>query len=84
MPPRIDGRLHLAKFYVDDAISGTSTIGRRAFQQMILDAENPAHPFDVIVVYDVKRFGRIDNDEAGYYRYRLRTGGSTKRCSIRS
>jgi len=67
--------LHLAKFYVDDAISGTSTIGRRAFQQMILDAESPAHSFDVIIVYDVKRFGRIDNDEAGYYRYRLRTQG---------
>ncbi|GAF80740.1 unnamed protein product, partial [marine sediment metagenome] len=30
--------LHLVKFYVDDAISGTSTLGRRAFQQMIGDA----------------------------------------------
>jgi site-specific DNA recombinase len=27
------------------------------------------------VVYDVKRFGRIDNDEAGYYRHILRTNG---------
>jgi len=67
--------LKLVKFYVDDAISGTSTLGRRAFQQMIADAEKPARPFGKIVVYDVKRFGRIDNDEAGYYRHRLRTNG---------
>jgi len=65
----------LVKFYVDDAISGTSTTGRRAFQQMIGDAESPTRRFDIIVVYDVKRFGRIDNDEAGYYRYILRTHG---------
>lgn len=67
--------LRLGKFYVDDAISGTSTVGRRAFQQMIEDAQRPAQTFDVIVVYDVKRFGRIDNDEAGYYRHLLRTNG---------
>jgi len=67
--------LRLAKFYVDDAISGTSTLGRRAFQQMIQDAKKTSHPFDTIVVYDVKRFGRIDNDEAGYYRHILRTNG---------
>ncbi len=67
--------LHLVKFYIDDAISGTSTLGRRAFQQMIGDAESLTQRFDIIVVYDVKRFGRIDNDEAGYYRYKLRTHG---------
>jgi len=42
---------------------------------MIQDAESPTRKFDLIVVYDVKRFGRIDNDEAGYYRHRLRTHG---------
>jgi len=67
--------LQLGKFYIDDAISGTSTLGRKAFQQMIEDAERPTRKFDLIVVYDVKRFGRIDNDEAGYYRHRLRTHG---------
>jgi len=67
--------LRLAKFYVDDAISGTSTLGRRAFQQMIADAQKSCRQFDKIIVYDVKRFGRIDNDEAGYYRHILRTHG---------
>lgn len=67
--------LQLGKFYIDDAVSGTSTVGRRAFQQMMLDAQKPEGPFDVIVVYDVKRFGRVDNDEAGYYRHVLRNHG---------
>ncbi len=67
--------LRLLEFYVDDAISGTSTLGRRAFQQMIKDAESATCRFDIIVVYDVKRFGRLDNDEAGYYRHILRSHG---------
>lgn len=67
--------LRLVKFYIDDAISGTSTLGRRAFQQMIEDAQKSIKHFDKIIVYDVKRFGRIDNDEAGYFRHILRTNG---------
>jgi len=63
------------RFYIDDAISGTSTLGRRAFLQMIADAEKPSCDFNKIIVYDVKRFGRLDNDEAGYYRHRLRCHG---------
>ena len=39
--------LRLGKFYIDDAISGTSTVGRRAFQQMMQDAQKPEHPFFV-------------------------------------
>jgi DNA invertase Pin-like site-specific DNA recombinase len=65
----------LVKFYIDDAISGTSTLGRRAFQEMVQDAQKSTRRFDKIIVYDVKRFGRIDNDEAGYYRHILRTNG---------
>ncbi len=67
--------LRFLRFYIDDAISGTSTLGRRAFQQMFKDAESSPRPFDIIAVYDIKRFGRLDNDEAGYYRYLLRTHG---------
>ena len=67
--------LHLLRFYIDDAISGTSTIGRNAFQQMVADAKHDNCDFGHVVVYDVKRFGRIDNDEAGYWRHMLRTHG---------
>jgi len=65
--------LRLIRFYTDDAISGTSTAERPAFQQMIADARSGG--FSRVIVYDVKRFGRIDNDEAGYYRHLLRSCG---------
>jgi hypothetical protein len=42
---------------------------------MMADAQSPGRSFDAVIVYDVKRFGRIDNDEAGYYRHLLRTNG---------
>lgn len=67
--------LRLLRCYVDDAISGTSTLGRKAFQQLIADAQVPGCEFGVVVCYDVKRFGRVDNDEAGYYRHVLKTHG---------
>ncbi len=70
-----DHDLRLLRFYVDDAISGTSTVGRRAFLDMIADAKRRSCDFGFVVVYDVKRFGRVDNDEAGYYRHILRTEG---------
>ncbi len=67
--------LRLAKFYIDDAISGTSTVGRKAFQQLMQDAQGAQRSFELIIVYDVKRFGRVGNDEAGYYRHLLRKHG---------
>ena len=38
-------------------------------------AQQDRRPFSYVIVYDVKRFGRLDNDEAGYYRHILRTHG---------
>jgi hypothetical protein len=42
---------------------------------MIADAQAEGREWSLILVYDVKRFGRVDNDEAGYYRHLLRTHG---------
>lgn len=67
--------LSVSRFYVDDAISGTSTVNRRGFQELIADAQKKDCPFSFIIVYDVKRFGRVGNDEAGYYRHVLRSHG---------
>lgn len=64
----------IVRFYVDDAISGTTTDERKSFQEMVRDAQNGA-PWRYVLVYDVKRFGRTDNDEAGYYRFVLRRAG---------
>jgi len=62
-------------WYVDDAISGTTSDERKAFLQLIADATASGCPFRHVLVYDVKRFGRLDNDEAGFYRFQLRKAG---------
>ena len=62
-------------WYVDDAISGAGVAGREGFLRMIVDAQRPGCPFECVLVYDVKRFGRLDNDETGYYRHILKTAG---------
>lgn len=67
--------LRLVHFYTDDAISGTTAVLRKAFQELIADAQKADCAFASVVVYDIKRFGRVDNDEAGYYRHVLRTHG---------
>ena len=67
--------LHILRWYTDDAISGAQSASRKAFQAMIADAQKEGCLFSTIVVYDIKRFGRIDNDEAGHYRWILRQHG---------
>ena len=62
-------------WYVDDAISGASADERKAFLQLIADAGKPDCPFRYVLVYDIKRFGRGDNDEAGHHRFLLRQAG---------
>jgi len=62
-------------YYTDDAISGTTADERKAFLRLIEDAKASDCPFRFVLVYDIKRFGRLDNDEAGYYRFQLRQAG---------
>lgn len=65
----------LVREYEDEAISGTRTDERPAFLNLIADAQQPDCPFDTVLVYDIKRFGRVDNDEAGYFRHKLKMHG---------
>ena len=62
------------RFYTDDAISGTSTEDRKAFLQMIADAQNGGG-FRFVLVYDIRRFGRTGTDEAGHFRFLLQKAG---------
>ncbi len=70
-----DQGYEILRFYTDDAISGTSADNRPDFQRMITDASNGHADFHYVLCYDIKRFSRGDNDEAGYYRHLLRKGG---------
>jgi DNA invertase Pin-like site-specific DNA recombinase len=65
----------IVQWYEDDAISGTSVDGRRAFTQMGLDAQAPGRDWRYVLVYDVSRFSRGDLDEAGYLRHQFRKAG---------
>ena len=71
----LENGFEVLHYYIDDAISGTSTEQRKAFQELIADAKERECPFTHVLVYDVKRFGRLDNDEAGFYRFTLRKSG---------
>jgi DNA invertase Pin-like site-specific DNA recombinase len=61
--------------FADNAISGTSVNGRKAFVDMIETAQQRDCPFRYILAYDIKRFSRGDVDEAGYYRHVLKQHG---------
>ena len=71
----VENGYKLVKEYIDDSISGASSDNREAFQRLISDAERKDGYFSYVLTYDIKRFGRIDNDEAGYYRHLLRKNG---------
>ena len=64
----------IVRWYVDDAISGTSTRGRDDFTRMIETAENGGD-FDTILCYDISRFSRGGTNETGYYLHRLKLAG---------
>lgn len=65
----------ILRVYQDDAVSGTTANGRKAFEEMMADSERPGCAFRYILVYDVSRFSRADNIETGYYLYLLRKRG---------
>jgi DNA invertase Pin-like site-specific DNA recombinase len=62
--------------YADEGKSGLRIDGRQALQQLISDVETKAAKFDIILVYDVSRWGRFqDADESAYYEYICRRAG---------
>lgn len=68
--------IEIIKTYADDGKSGLSIGGRGALQQLIADVESGAADFNVILVYDVSRWGRFqDADESAYYEYICKRAG---------
>ncbi len=60
--------------YFDEGISGDATEKRKAFQEMVRDAEEKGD-FAAILCWDQDRFGRFDSIEAGRWIYPLRQAG---------
>src|SRR5690349_5660278 len=62
--------------YRDAGKSGLSLKGREALRQLLSDALDAERTFDVILVYDVSRWGRFQNpDQAAYYEFLCRQAG---------
>jgi DNA invertase Pin-like site-specific DNA recombinase len=68
--------VEIVRTYADQGKSGLRLDGRPALQQLIADVEAGTTDFQVILVYDVSRWGRFqDADESAYYEYRCRRAG---------
>ena len=60
----------ITRTYEDAGKSGLRIAGRDALQRLIDDVQAGRADFDVILVYDVSRWGRFqDADESAYYEY---------------
>ncbi|MFM0732862.1 recombinase family protein [Paraburkholderia sediminicola] len=68
--------IRIVRDYEDAGISGLTLRERPALTQLLVDVENPARKFTIILVYDVSRWGRFqDVDEAAFYEYACRRAG---------
>ena len=68
--------IEIIKTYADAGKSGLRIDGRQALQQLIKDVESGQADFQIILVYDVSRWGRFqDADESAYYEYICRRAG---------
>lgn len=62
--------------YADEGKSGLNIAGRESLQRLIDDVEAKRAEFEVLLVYDVSRWGRFqDADESAYYEYQCRRAG---------
>lgn len=66
----------LVQTYADEGKSGLRVAGRDALQQLLADIEGHVATFNVVLVYDVSRWGRFqDPDEAAEIELRCKRAG---------
>ncbi|WP_413658695.1 recombinase family protein [Nitrobacter sp.] len=69
-------RIEIVRTYADEGKSGLSVDGRDAFKCLIADVVEGRADFEMILVYDVSRWGRFqDTDESAYYEYICKRAG---------
>lgn len=68
--------MELIVSYADSGKSGVTISGRQGLQQLIEDVTNHFVDIEVVLVYDVSRFGRFqDINEPAYYEFLLKLHG---------
>jgi DNA invertase Pin-like site-specific DNA recombinase len=64
---RIRG-IEIVRTYTDEGKSGLSIFGRTGFQKLLSDVDSGRADFNLILVYDISRWGRfLDPGEGAYY-----------------
>ena len=62
--------MQVIRTYADEGKSGLKIEGRNALKRLIANVESSQADFEVILVYDISRWGRFqDADESAYYEY---------------
>jgi DNA invertase Pin-like site-specific DNA recombinase len=68
--------LSIVKTFVDHGKSGVKISSRFALLDLLREVESGKAPFEIILVYDVSRWGRFqDADESAYYEYVCKRAG---------
>jgi DNA invertase Pin-like site-specific DNA recombinase len=68
--------LRIVRTFADEGRSGLNIEGRDGLRLLIDEIEAGRADFEVLLVYDVSRWGRFqDADESAYYEYLCRKGG---------
>ena len=66
----------VVRTYSDAGRSGLTVHGRDALQQLVADVEGRRADFDLILVYDVSRWGRFQNvDESAFFEFICKKAG---------
>ncbi|PZQ63244.1 MAG: recombinase family protein [Phenylobacterium zucineum] len=68
--------ISIVRSYIDDGVSGLRIERRAGLKALIADVVGGAAPFELVLVYDVSRWGRFqDPDEAAHYEFLCREAG---------
>jgi DNA invertase Pin-like site-specific DNA recombinase len=68
--------IEIIKIYADAGKSGLCINGRDGMQQLMADVQARNTDFEMVLVYDVSRWGRFqDTDEGAHYEYLCRQAG---------
>ena len=68
--------ISIVKTYQDNGRSGLKIRGREALQTLLADVKSGTADFDIIIVYDISRWGRFqDTDESAHYEFICRQAG---------
>lgn len=73
--------MEIVRTYADEGRSGLRLGGRDALKELIDDVQSGTADFNVILVYDVSRWGRFqDADESAHYEYICKRAGIAVQC----